>query len=91
MSISNEKQADGVAIWWLFGAIFLLLIGLMAFQPEARVWMEAAVTADLSIASGRVLPIGPGQEQRRRPIEPAAWGEVVIQKNEFRRDNRATN
>jgi hypothetical protein len=59
-----------------FGAIFITLITLAAFQPQIGAWISAATEADMA-------PHSPDQqtttatELKRRPIDPGRWAVIV--------------
>jgi hypothetical protein len=76
----NEQSAGGAAIIIGFGTIFFVLIGLVAFRPKAGIWIANAVEAEFSTAPGRPTVVGLAAEPTRRPIMPAAWGDVVTGK-----------
>jgi hypothetical protein len=75
MNHSNEL-VRGNAVLIGFGVIFASLIGLIAFQPKAAIWMADAVDAELSKA--RAAPTTFAELPKPRPIDPAAgWGQIV--------------
>lgn len=77
MPAPSEQRASGVAVFIGFGAIFVLLIGLVAWQPKAATWIAEAIEAESSKASNEAAPVRLAAEPRRRPIHPAAWAQII--------------
>jgi cytochrome oxidase assembly protein ShyY1 len=77
MSAPNEQRASGAAVFISFGAIFAMLIGLVAWQPRAATWIAEAVDAESSNAPDEAVPVRLAAEPTRRPIDPAAWTQVI--------------
>jgi hypothetical protein len=70
MNESNE-QGGGLAVCVGFGAVFVILMALLIFEPKAAIWISDAVDAEFSHtpdqAAVRLA------EPRRRPIHPGEW------------------
>jgi hypothetical protein len=77
MSAPNEQRVSGAPVFIAFGTIFVLLIGLVAWQPRAAVWIAEAVDAESSKAPDAAAPVRLAAEPMRRPIYPAAWTQVI--------------
>jgi hypothetical protein len=73
----NERRISGVAVFIGFGAIFVLLIGLVAWQPKAATWIAETVEAESSKAPDQAAPVRLATEPMRRPIDPDAWARIV--------------
>jgi hypothetical protein len=77
MSAPNEQRVTGTPVFMAFGMIFVLLIGLVVWQPKAATWIAEAVDAESSKAPDEAAPVRLAAEPTRRPIYPAAWTQVV--------------
>jgi hypothetical protein len=77
MPAPNEPRASGVAVFIAFGAIFVLLIGLVVWQPKAAVWIAEAVDAESSKAPDEAASTRLAATPKRRPISPPAWMQVT--------------
>jgi hypothetical protein len=76
MPAPNEQRASGVSVFIGFGAIFVLLIGLVAWQPKAATWIAEAIEAESANAPDKVAPVKLAAEPARKPIHPDAWAQV---------------
>jgi hypothetical protein len=77
MPTPNDQRVSGAPVFIAFGAIFVLLIGLVAWQPKAATWIAEAVDAESSKAPDKAAPVRLAAEPTRRPIYPTAWTEVI--------------
>lgn len=77
MPAPNEPRVNGVTVFLGFGAICVLLIGLVAWQPKAATWIAEAVEAESPKAPDEAAPVRRVAEPQRRPINPAAWAQVI--------------
>jgi hypothetical protein len=77
MPAPSEQRASGVAIFIGFAAIFVLLIGLVAWQPKAVTWIAEAVEAESSKAADAAASARLAAEPVRRPIRPDAWAQII--------------
>jgi len=77
MPVPNEQRVRGVSVFIGFGAIFALLIGLVAWQPKAATWIAEAVEAESPKAPEEAAPVRLAQEPQRRPIYPNAWAQAI--------------
>jgi hypothetical protein len=77
MPAPDESRVSGAAVLISFGAIFVLLIGLVAWQPKAATWIAEAVGSEYSIAPDEAAPVRLAAEPKRRPIDPAAWAQII--------------
>jgi hypothetical protein len=77
MSAPNEQRVSGVPVFVAFGTIFVLLVGLVIWQPKAATWVAEAVDAESSRAPDQAAPVRLAAEPKRRPIHPAAWTQVI--------------
>jgi hypothetical protein len=77
MPAPNEQRASGAAVFTAFGAIFVLLIGLVAWQPRAATWIAEAVDAESSNTPDEAAAVRLAAGPKRRPIDPAAWTQVI--------------
>lgn len=73
----NERQVSGVIVFIGVGAIFALLIGLVAWQPKAITWIAQAVEAESPKAPEEAAPVRLAAVPMRRPIHPDAWAQVI--------------
>ena len=83
MPAPNEHRASGAVVFISFGAIFVLLIGLVACQPRVATWIAEAVDAEPSKAPDEAAPVRLAAEPKRRPIDPAAWAQLLVRENEI--------
>ena len=77
MPAPNEHRASGAAVFISFGAIFVLLIGLVACQPRVATWIAEAVDAESTKAPHEAAPVRLAAVPARRPIYPTAWTQVI--------------
>lgn len=77
MLAPNEQRVSGAPVFIAFGVIFLVLIGLVAWQPKAATWIAEAVDTESSKAPDEAGPIRLAAEPTRRPIYPTAWTQVI--------------
>lgn len=77
MPAPNEQRVSGAPVFMAFGMIFVLLIGLVVWQPKAATWIAEAADAESSKAPDAVAPVRLAAEPKRRPIYPAAWTQVI--------------
>jgi hypothetical protein len=81
MPDTNEQPVGGAAIMITFGTIFIVLIGLVAFEPKIGPWIVSASEAEMAWQiPDRPTPTRVAATPKRRPIEPGAWGEVATSK-----------
>jgi hypothetical protein len=73
----------------IFGTAFFLLIGLMAWQPQAAIWIADAVEAERSTQSPeQSAPVRLAEAPRRTPIAPGKWVQVFQPENVVQRSRR---
>lgn len=72
MNEPNE-HGNGASVLFVFGAVFALLMALIAFQPKAGIWIADSVQSEFSSAPDQAIPIRVTAEPKRRPIEPGEW------------------
>jgi hypothetical protein len=77
MPVPSEQHASGVPVFMAFGVIFVLLIGLVVWQPTAATWIAEAVDAESSKALDEAAPVRLAAEPAHRPIYPTAWTQVI--------------
>lgn len=77
MPAPNEERISGVAVFLGLGAMFVLMIGLVAWQPKTVIWIAEAVDAEFSKAPDAVAPVRLAAEPTRRPIHPDAWAQII--------------
>ena len=77
MPAPDEERVSGVAVFIGFGAVFVLMIGLVAWQPKAVIWIAEAVDAEFSKAPNEAASIRLAAEPQRRPIRPDAWAQII--------------
>ncbi|MBU6458000.1 MAG: hypothetical protein KGQ48_10725 [Bradyrhizobium sp.] len=78
--MARQKEAHppsgGAAICIGFGAVFVLLTGLLIWQPRASIWIAEAVKAEFSGMADTRMPVMFAGEPGRRPIDPGEWGQT---------------
>jgi hypothetical protein len=79
----DEHYVGGTLILAGFGAICVVLVGLVVFEPKVGVWVATAAEAEFSKAPDHPAPIRLSAEPTRRPIQPTAWADIVAQKVEI--------
>jgi hypothetical protein len=73
----------------IFGTAFLLVMGLMAWQPQAAIWIADAVEAERSAQSPEHPgPVRLAEMPTRRPIDPGAWVRVFKPQDVAQRSGR---
>jgi cytochrome oxidase assembly protein ShyY1 len=77
MPAPSEQRVSGAPVFIAFGAIFVLLIGLVVWQPKAATWIAEAVDAESSKAPHEAAPVRLAAVPARRPIYPTAWTQVI--------------
>lgn len=77
MPAPSEQHVSGVPVFMAFGVIFVLLIGLVVWQPKAATWIAEAVDAESSKAPDEAAPVRRAAEPAHRPIYPTAWTQVI--------------
>jgi hypothetical protein len=71
MNESNE-QDSGLAVCVGSGALFVVLIALLIFEPKAAIWISDAVDVEFSHTPSQAMAVRLA-EPRRRPIDPGEW------------------
>jgi len=77
MPAPSKERVSGVTVFVGFGAVFVLLIGLVAWQPKAVIWIAEAVEAESSKAPDEAAPVRLATEPVRKPIHPDAWAQII--------------
>jgi cytochrome oxidase assembly protein ShyY1 len=73
-----EPSANLAIVAIIFGMVFFLLIGLIAWQPQAAVWIANAVETERSVQSrDQAVPIRLAEVPERTPIAPGEWVHVL--------------
>jgi hypothetical protein len=73
-----KRDFGGVVVLAGFGAIFVTLITLIAFQPQIGAWIVASTEAEMAYqASDQHPQTIIVTELKRRPIGPGHWAEIV--------------
>jgi hypothetical protein len=82
----TEPSTSVSVVAIIFGTAFLLLIGLMAWQPQAAIWIADAVEAERSAQSpDQPPPVRLAEAPKRTPIDPGAWVRVFKPENVVQR------
>ena len=76
----THLPSGGAAICIGFGAVFMLLTGLLIWQPRASIWIAEAVDAEFSGAADARMPVRLADKPKRRPIDPREWGQTFDQR-----------
>jgi hypothetical protein len=66
----THQMSGGAAICFGFGAIFVLLLGLLVWQPKASIWIAEAIEAEFTKVPGMVGPVRFAEEPKQMPIYP---------------------
>jgi len=73
----THQVSGGAAICFGFGAIFVLLLGLLIWKPKASIWIAEAVEAESAKVPDRVGPVKFAEEPKRTPIDPREWAQTL--------------
>jgi hypothetical protein len=79
-SKEDHQVSGGAAICIGFGSIFVLLLGLLIWQPKASIWIAEAIEAEFTKVPDMVGPMKLAQEPKRTPIDPREWGQTLDHK-----------
>jgi hypothetical protein len=71
----THQVSGAAAICIGFGAIFVLLIGLLIWQPKASIWIAEAIEAEFTKVPDMVGPARFAQQPKRMPIDSREWGQ----------------
>jgi hypothetical protein len=82
MPAPTEQPVGIPTVLMMSGAVFLLLLGLVIWQPKAVIWIADAVAAEhFAQSPDQSAPAGLVAEPRRGPIDPGEWVHVFKAEN----------
>ena len=80
MPAPAKQPVSLTAVSLIIGAVFVLLIGLVIWQPKAAIWIADAVEAEHSAqSSDQADPVKLAAVPKRRPVDPGQWAQVLKQ------------
>ena len=69
----THQVSGGAAICFGFGAIFVLLLGLLIWKPKASIWIAEAIEAEFTKGPDMVGPVKLAEEPKRMPRDSREW------------------
>lgn len=78
MPAPAKQPVSLTAVSLIIGAVFVLLIALVIWQPKAAIWIADAVEAEHSAQSpDQADPVRLAAAPNRKPIDPGEWAQVL--------------